>query len=133
MRYRFIGGTLELPAWSSPRRCWRPRRQPAESETSGRIVRGWESDPLVRTRRLPVGDRPSRHQNVRRVPRRESDPFPAAPKAPNGTGIPIVAMTASAMAGDRERCLDAGTDDCLSKPVQAADLKEMVLRFAPID
>jgi two-component system, sensor histidine kinase and response regulator len=39
---------------------------------------------------------------------------------------PIVAMTACAMASDRQRCLDAGMDGYLSKPVRAADLYEMI-------
>ncbi len=41
---------------------------------------------------------------------------------------PIVAMTANAMAGDRERCLEAGMDDYIAKPVRPADLQTAVAR-----
>jgi two-component system sensor histidine kinase/response regulator len=65
----------------------------------------------------------------------EMDGFEAARRirlAEHKTGkhTPIVALTAHAMDGDRERCLEAGMDDYLSKPLKKADMLALLRQIA---
>jgi two-component system sensor histidine kinase/response regulator len=48
----------------------------------------------------------------------------------NGTHLPIIEMTAHAMQGDRERCIAAGMDSYISKPLNIGDLIELVEKFS---
>jgi CheY-like chemotaxis protein len=49
-----------------------------------------------------------------------------------GHRTPIVAMTARAMTGDRELCIDAGMDDYISKPVSLEALERVLARYAVV-
>jgi two-component system, sensor histidine kinase and response regulator len=54
-------------------------------------------------------------------------------EAGKGVRIPIIAMTAHAMKGDRERCLEGGMDGYVSKPIQTQDLFAAIAALVPAE
>ncbi|MEE9147227.1 MAG: response regulator, partial [Candidatus Tectomicrobia bacterium] len=50
-------------------------------------------------------------------------------EAQTGAHVPIIALTANAMRGDSERCLEAGMDEYISKPVRSETLRAMLLKW----
>ncbi|HEX5652547.1 MAG TPA: response regulator, partial [Chitinophagaceae bacterium] len=49
------------------------------------------------------------------------------------SNIPVIAMTAHAMAGEKEKCLNVGMNDYISKPLNEDDLFNIILRYAKTD
>ncbi|MDD2729453.1 response regulator [Malikia sp.] len=84
-----------------------------------RMVQQGDYDVVLMDMQMPVMDGLSATREIRQLPGLQE--------------LPILAMTANAMAGDRQRCLDAGMNDHIAKPIDPRDLTDKLLRWVRPD
>ena len=84
------------------------------------VMDGFETTRCIREREASVASRDSPDESTNR-----SNTVPQS--TPH---IPIIAVTANAMQGDRERCLATGMDDYLAKPIKLDELRSALARWA---
>jgi len=84
-------------------------------EIAVRMVRNKDYDLVLMDMQMPVMDGVEATRVIRADPRFNS--------------LPIIAMTANAMAADRDRCLEAGMNDHIAKPIDPEQLFRVLLRW----
>ena len=85
------------------------------------LGQGWSFDLVLMDVQMPVMDGLEATREIRNM---ESD---------TQSSIPIIAMTANAMKGDRERYLASGLDDYISKPVDEKALQKLIETYLSDD
>jgi two-component system sensor histidine kinase/response regulator len=83
------------------------------------LLRAQSFDLVLMDCQMPEMDGFAATQEIRRI------------EAGTGRHTPIIALTANAIAGDREHCLAAGMDGYLTKPFDGAQLSELIARWIP--
>jgi CheY-like chemotaxis protein len=123
-RHRVLVAEDQRTNWMLIERLLARRGLSAVNATDGRdVLAKLESDGydlVLMDCQMPVLDG---YDAAREIRRRED--------AEHRAHVPIVAMTASAMEGDRERCLAAGMDDYIPKPVDSDKLDQLLRRWLP--
>jgi len=104
--------------------AWSPSETPVYDREPFGLFHGagMEHGAEDKGQRTEDGDRTS--EVVERIPESQNSSIPQSQNR-----IPIIAMTAYAMEGDREKFLKAGMDDYLAKPVRLKDLEETLSRY----
>ena len=86
-------------------------------------LRKWEEKHKNKHPKLNSHDSPLTAYNAQPAPKKRSNQ-----SSPSGR-VPIVAMTANAMKGDREMCIEAGMDDYIAKPIRRELVFEVIEKW----
>ncbi len=78
---------------------------------------------------MPEMDGMQATTKIRKMENGKPKPGDGSPDGRASIHIPIIAMTANAMAGDRERCIEAGMDDYITKPIKRELVFQVIDRF----